>query len=237
MFTCVIERWVALAAFSDNWATRQGHHTRASDWPDPLVRAEHERHRFDTLMCWATASHIADGRDRVVAFAMATHPRLGALSPALCLVGDLVRQVAGLGCVPSIETLYTNYLHAHAVPNMTVFTNPRQRMVFTGVPVSSTEVDPAASVVVRRMLKSEVENTPAQAWSNRTPFFFCRRGWFAGVTTQQAPQAAVNHAMLLGIFESVPHVFCDVWFPVCRPFSVCMHLVHVSYMEGTHVAV
>lgn len=236
MFACVIERWVAMAALSDSWETRQGHHSRASDWPEQLVCAEHDRDRFDMQLCWATASHAADCRDRALAFAMATHPRLGALSPALCLVGDLVRQVAGSPCAPPPELLYTAYLHAHAVPEMTVSAHPVHRRVFTGVPVGCFVAGTAAAApVIRRLLKSEEEHKPSYTWPGRAPFFFCQRGWFAGVAAHNAPHDAVGDGVLRGVFESVPHVFCDMWFPICRPFAVCMHLVHVSYIATRNV--
>jgi len=237
MFTGIIERWVALAPLSDNWEIRQGHHTRESDWPEELVRAEYDRHRFDTQLCWAGASHVDDSHDRALAFAMATHPRLGALSPALCLVSDVVRQVAGSLWPMPLELFCTEYLHARTVPRILMSTHPVHRMAFSGVPISGPVADTATAVVLRRLLKSEEEHMLSHAWPGRAPLFFCRRGWFAGVPVHGAPHDTTRDGVQVkGIFESVPHIFCDVWFPICRPFSVCMHLVHVSYIAGSNVA-
>jgi len=68
MFGGVIERWVALAAFSDNILVRQGNHTRASEWQEHLVHAENDRMLFDTQLCWTIASQICDHEERALAF-------------------------------------------------------------------------------------------------------------------------------------------------------------------------
>jgi hypothetical protein len=52
------------------------------------------------------------------------------------------------------------------------------------------------------------------------------------VVAEHTPVEASGDGVVVGVFESIPHVFCDVWFPICRPFSVCMHLVHVTFLAS-----
>jgi len=231
MFLDVIGRWIAVAAFSDDWDIRQGHHTRASDWPEMLVHAEYDRIRFDIKMCWAVASQIHDDQTRALAFAMATHSRLGALSPATLLVGDIVRKVVQSQCLPALHVLYNNFLHRHKQSDLAASSHPFQTMIFAGVP-AHTDMQGKSRLLARRLLRSELENRAAYAWGERAPVFFCRRGWFAGVVAEHTPVEASGDGVVVGVFEAIPHVFCDVWFPICRPFSVCMHMVHVTFLAS-----
>jgi len=221
MFGGVIERWVALAAFSDNILVRQGNHTRASEWQEHLVHAENDRMLFDTQLCWTIASQICDHEERALAFAMGVHSRLGELSPALSLVGDLVHQISRSELLPAIDGLYRQFLRQNSLPC------DSQLLIFCGAPVSTQMPKPLLN---HRLLRSELENRKMYRWPRRHGIFFCRRGWFAGVDPLHAPVDAREGGILVGVFESIPHVFCDVWFPICRPFAVCMHLLHVSFV-------
>jgi len=229
MFGSVIERWVALAAFSDNTAVRQGNHTRASDWPEHLIHAENDRMHFDVRLCWAIASQLCDHEHRALAFAMGTHSRLGELSPALSLVSDIVHQISRSELLPPVDELYRHFLRQHSVASLLMSAGTAQQRMFRGVPVHTQMQKP---LLIRRLLQSEFEDRKMYKWPRRSGIFFCRRGWFAGVDILHAPVDAQDSTRLVGIFESIPHVFCDVWFPVCRPFAVCMHLLHVSFMAS-----
>jgi len=229
MFGGVIERWVALAAFSDDTVVRQGKHTRALDWPENLVHAENDRMHFDVRLCWAIASQICDHEDRALAFAMSTHSRLGELSPALSLVSDLVHQISKSQVLPPVDELYSHFLSRHSLASLLMSEGTAQQLIFCGVPVDTQMQKP---LLIRRLLRSEFEGRKIYKWPRRSGIFFCRRGWFAGVDTLHAPVDAQEGGILVGVFESIPHVFCDVWFPVCRPFAICMHLLHVSFIAS-----
>jgi len=234
MFRDVIERWVALAVFSDNLEIRNGTHTRGSDWPEILVHAEKDRARFDKNISWVVACTLNNNQQRVLAFAMATHPRLGARSPALDLVADVVRHVSRSYLLPCTDVIYRTFLHEISTPSVMSSSSSSQEMILYGVPVL-TEYRDLTALIMRRLLKSELENQPMFVWTGRTGIVFCRRGWFAGVDKCYAPPEHDDDdvenpgRVLIGIFESVPHVFCDIWFPICRPFSICLHLVHVFF--------
>jgi len=227
MFAGVIGRWVALAALSDNILVRQGGHTRASEWPEHLVHAENDRTLFDTKLCWTVASHICDYEERALAFAMGTHSRLGDLSPALSLVGDLVRQISRSELIPTVDSLYRRFLCEKALMCES------HKLVFRGTALSTQMPEP---LLIRRLLQSEKEDRAMYKWSARHSIFFCKRGWFAGVhpinapvEVRHAPAAMQQGEVIVGLFESIPHVFCGVWFPVCRPFAICMHLLHAQF--------
>jgi len=230
MFGGVLERWVALAIFSDDNSVRLGNHTRASDWPERLVHAENDRMLFDIQLCWTIASQICDHEERTLAFAMGSHSRLGELSPAQSLVCDLLHQISRSELLPTVEELYTKFLREHSIPSLLMAAGTRpQQLIFCGVPVGTQMQTP---LLIRRLLRSEFENRKMYKWPGRNGIFFCRRGWFAGVDTLHSPVEVPDGGMLAGVFESIPHVFCDVWFPVCRPYAICMHLLHVSFMAS-----
>ena len=138
---------------------------------------------------------------------MGTHSRLGELSPALSLVGDLVHQISRLELLPTVEELYTQFLRQHSLPSLLMSAGTPQQLIFCGVP-ASTQMQ--APLLIRRLLRSEFENRKMYKWPGRNGIFFCRRGWFAGVDTLHAPVEMRDGGILVGVFESIPHVFCDV---------------------------
>jgi len=229
MFSCLIQRWVAMATFSRNVAIRNGLHDRASEWPLLLVQAERDRLAFDTTMCLTTAAALTQNEERHLAFAMAMHPRLGMHSKAHTLVGDFVRQISLSSMHATTQAeLYNEFLHAREVVTPAGEHHQLQSFAYSGIQVHVPREMLCCDV--RRMLRSEYCRQPAHAWPGRTGYFFCRRGWFVGVDPKYAPQNLnINaNAVLTGVFESIPHIFCDIWFPRCWPFERCMHLLHIT---------
>jgi len=214
MFAEIIVRWVALASSSDDARTRAGHHSRHLDWPDELVLAENKRLLFDLHLARLVAYQQSEATEIALAFAMGTHQRVGRDSAVLCLIPDLVRHILHRDFLHTLE-------HAH-----------RETLLATLFVQSADFLSPSDYLrkfcVQRLLLHSEIQGVPAFQWSRRPPFFFCKRGWFAGVGRRFAPPDARADATVTGIFESIPHVFCNTRFPVCRPFPVCRHLLHVS---------
>ena len=230
MFSCVIARWVNLANFSRNAAIRSGVHDRASEWPLLLVQAESDRVAFDTTMCLTTGAALTHNEERHLAFAMAMHSRLGMNSEAHGLVGDLVRQIS-LSSMHATTTgeLYNDFLHAREVATPAGQHHQLQSFAYSGIQVHVPRETLCCDV--RRMSQSEYNRQPAHVWPGRTGYFFCRRGWFVGVHPRYTPHDINTNAnvVLSGVFESIPHIFCDIWFPRCWPFERCMHLVHITF--------
>jgi len=214
MFGEIIVRWIALANFSDDARTRAGHHTRHCDWPDELVVAENKRLVFDLHLGEVLTCKQSEATEIALAFAMGTHQRVGAHSAVLCLIPDLVRHI-----------LYRNFF-------CTLEHAQREALISTLFTQSAYFLSPSEYIrtfhIQRLLLHSEIHGIPAFKWSSRQPFFFCRRGWFAGVGRLSAPPDARTDLTVTGIFESVPHIFCGTRFPVSRPFPMCRHLLHVS---------
>jgi len=229
MFSCVIQRWVALARFSRNVHIRHGIHNRAAEWPLLLVLAENDRLAFDTSMCSAVGAMALETQERHSAFAMAMHTRLGALSHAHVLVPDLVRQISQASVTTHTPAqAYADFMHARLVAVPAGEHHQLQSFIYNGVPIHQARHGVCSDV--RRLLRSEQEKQPEHVWPGRAGYFFCRRGWFAGVHPRYAPEhlGDESSAVLSGFFETVPHIFCDIWFPVCWPFDRCMHLLHIT---------
>jgi len=229
MFSAIIERWVLLATWSDDPEIRIGNHMRDSDWPKPLVLAENERFIFDNRLCWWTSCRLDVYNNRAIAFAMATHPRLGAHSSAMVLVADIMRQITRPHIIPDFQNVYREFLleqmpyKVHS-PWVDMACLPTTQQVLQG-PFRMVGEDCTPS---RFMVRSELDGRPAYSWPGRTQYFFNHRGWFSGVDKQHAPQEVVTDPDVTGVYESIPHIFCDTWFPVCRPYAACRHLIHVS---------
>jgi len=237
MFSCVIQRWVALATFSRNVHIRNGIHDRAAEWPMLLVLAENDRLAFDVSLCSAAGAIVLENEQRHIAFAMAMHSRLGALSHAQSLVPDIMRQISLASVtIQTPEQAYSDFIHASLVPVPAGAHHQLQSFVYNGV-----RIHPARHGVcndVRRLLRSEQDKQPAYTWPGRSGYFFCRRGWFSGVHPRYAPEhlGAQSSAVLSGFFEAIPHIFCDIWFPMCWPFDRCMHLLHITFERSDHAA-
>ena len=231
MFCEIIARWLNLASRSDDYEVRIGRHNRHSEWPKALVCAENERVRSDNILCRWTALRITDNENLAMAFAMATHPRLGAKSAAFMLVSDVLRQILVPDIIVGLEQLYVEYMFLK-------FEDTRNedcvrarcfngnQSILHGPNVSGGDH------ACRFMVRSELEHRDSHKWENRANFFFNRRGWFCGVDMQYAPEDMNISDTITGIFESVPHIFCDTWFPICRPHVTCRHLIHVTSHRG-----
>ena len=233
MFSCVIQRWVALATFSRNAQVRSGIHDRAAEWPLLLVLAEKDRLAFDMSMCAAAGAIALENEERHAAFAMALHARLGALSHARNLVPDIVRQISCASVtIQTPADAYADFMHARLVAVPAGEHHQLQSFVYNGVPIHPARRGVCSDV--RRMLRSEQEKQPAHVWPGRAGYFFCRRGWFSGVHPRYAPDhlgTQTSAAVISGFFEVIPHIFCDIWFPVCWPFDRCMHLLHITFQK------
>jgi len=214
MFSDLIVRWVSFARFSDNAQVRAGHHTRHLDWPKELVVAENKRFFFDLHLVWLVACKQSQATDSALAFAMGTHERIGAVSAIRYLIPDLVRHIVCRNFLHTLEEAHRDALVTTLFTQSACFYSPRDYI--------------RKFCVERLLLRSEIHGVPTYQWPARQSFFFCKRGWFAGVTRKFAPPDALADETVTGIFESIPHIFCKIRFPVCRPFPICRHLLHVS---------
>jgi len=229
MFACVIARWIALASCSRNVQIRNGIHNRASEWPMLLIQAENDRLAFDIALCWTAGSTLLENQNRHMAIAMAMHPRLGNNSEANQLVTDIVRQIS-LSSISATtpNAIYNEFLHAHQVQSPAGEHHQLQSFTYSGVQTHVQRDNICCDV--RRMLRSENSRQAAYVWPVRKEYFFCRRGWFAGVHPRYVPEPIDMHSNVIvsGIFEGIPHIYCDTWFPMCWPFDRCIHLLHIT---------
>jgi len=228
MFSALIERWVQLARLSSDLQVRNGNHARSTEWPVYLLHAENDRTAFDNRLCWAVACRLIDEQNRAVAFAMATHPRLGTQSPAFQLFPDLMRHIFLPQMTLTPSQAYRDFLHEHCVDAPAGAHRMVQKFSYAGIPIATQQSD-VFQISVRRLIRSEQDNANAVSWKQRPAFFFCRRRWFAGVDMKHAPENVFNGMMMTGIFESIPHIYCGIWFPICWPFETCKHLLHVTF--------
>jgi len=230
MFSALIERWVQLARLSSDLQVRNGDHVRSTEWPNCLLHAENDRAAFDNRLCWAVVRRLMDEQDRAVAFAMAAQPRLGAQSPAFQLFPDLIRHILmpQMNLTPS--QAYRDFLHEHCVDTPAGEHRMVQNFAYTGIPIATEQSD-SFQKNVRRLIRSELDNCNAISWKQRPAFFFCRRGWYAGVDMKHAPEHVFNGMAMTGIFESIPHIYCGIWFPICWPFEICKHLLHITFQH------
>ena len=217
MFSCVIARWVFLARFHDRHEIRAGHHTRSNDWPFDLVVAEHARFAFDTLLISKVSDKFETKRQKMLAFAMGTHARLGANSQVSSLINDTIQHILSCDLDMTAELAQQQVLHEMG-PNVSEITDAVDSGFFL-------------HKEGRLLTKSEIDLNASFQWPNRKNYFFCRRGWFVGVERKNAPVDIVHYLLVMGVFESVPHVFCQIRFPICRPFPACRHLLHVSLIQ------
>lgn len=222
MFSCVIARWVFLARFDNSHEIRRGHHTRATDWPFDLIVAELARLNDDVLIMSRVSDRLEAAREKMLAFAMGTHERLGANSKVQALVMDVLRTIVSRDLSITVEQGHLQVLHE-------MYFNVSE---FTHTVVGDTYLYDEG----RLLLKSEMDMKPSFEWPGRKTFFFCRRGWFSGVDRKSGPIDMVKELEVRGVFESVPHVFCQIRFPICRPFPTCRHLLHVSINMPTQAA-
>ena len=162
-------------------------------------------------------------------------------------------------CLPQSHVLYTNFLHQDTIPSVNVESYPFQLAVFPGV-LADTEIQGRARLVTRHMLQSELEKLPARVWPGRPGYFFCQRGCFPGVLADHAPPKATRPGtgVIKGVFESVPHIYCDILLsffsvfasiacPVCRitcgvtlnvavvQIHILVYTVHVLYSVVSHL--
>ena len=234
MFSELIERWVQLARLSSDLQVRNGHHVRSTEWPIYLLHAENDRTAFDNRLCWTVACRLMDEQDHAVAFAMATHPRLGAQSPAFQLFPDLMRHILLPQMTLTPSQAYRDFLHKHCVDAPAGEHRMVQNFSYAGIPIA-TQQSGVFQRNVRRLIQSEQDNDNAVSWKQRPAFFFCRRGWFAGVDMKHAPENVFNGMVVTGVFESIPHIYCGIWFPICWPFETCKHLLHVTFQHPNSI--
>ena len=227
MFCEIITRWLNLASRSDDHKVRMGRHNRHSDWPKSLVCAENERVRFDNLLSQWTALRIMENESLAMAFAMATHPRLGAKTPAFLLFGDVLRKILVPDIIVGLEKLYVEYLFLRFESTQNEQCVQARCFTATHSVLHGHNVSDGDHAC-RLMVHSELERRDSYKWENRANFFFNRRGWFCGMDVQHAPKDMELNDPVTGIFESIPHIFCDIYFPICRPRVTCRHLIHVS---------
>jgi len=231
MFSEIITQWLDLASRSDDYEVRIGRHNRHSDWPKALVCADNERVRFDNTLCRWTALRITDNENLATAFAMATHPRLGVKSAAFLVASDVLWQILVPDIIVGLEQLYVEYMFLKFEDTQ----NEESALARCLNCNQSILHGPNASGgehACRFMLRSELEHRDSYKWENRANFFFNRRGWFCGVDMEHAPKDMNINDPVTGIFESVTHIFCDIRFPVCRPYVTCRHLIHVISQRG-----
>ena len=234
MFSALIERWVQLARLSSDLQVRNGHHVRSTEWPIYLLHAENDRTAFDNRLCWTVACRLMDEQDHAVAFAMATHPRLGAQSPAFQLFPDLMRHILLPQMTLTPSQAFRDFLHKHCVDAPAGEHRMVQNFSYAGIPIA-TQQSGVFQRNVRRLIQSEQDNDNAVSWKQRPAFFFCRRGWFAGVDMKHAPKNVFNGMVVTGVFESIPHIYCGIWFPICWPFETCKHLLHVTFQHPNSI--
>jgi hypothetical protein len=157
---------------------------------------------------------LRTSRMRSLAFAMGTHVRLGRESPVIVLVLDILLDIARKHGSASVDRVHRESLfEADAIYAGTFYLPLEYAKIFKSH---------------RLLLRSEILMELPFAWPGRTEFFFCRRGWFAGVRRENAPEDAVSDHSVTGVYESVPHIFCKTRFPICRPWTICRHLYQVS---------
>ena len=203
-----------MAAFSDDWRVRDGQHTRLQDWPEDLVHSENVRLEKDLSLMQNMGAKLQVCNALALAFAMGTHARLGRDSHVNALVSDTVLDIMRVCAYPSVgrvhlESLYeVDAIYAGRVHRSSMFSR-----IFTNQ---------------RLLLQSEIIGVVPFVWPGRAGFFFCQRGWFAGVCRENGPLDAVSDSMVTGMYESVPHIFCRTRFPICRPCATSKHLFHVS---------
>ena len=214
MFGELIGRWISFAKFSDNAHIRSGRHTRHLDWPNELLLAENQRLLFDVDLARSVVSQRSHAVDIALAFAMGTHHRIGAVSEVRHLIPDLVRHIVLHGSMQTMEETHRRALVEKLFSQQTLLYSPRDYVCRFNVK--------------RLLLSGELHGVPAFQWPPRPPYFFCKRGWFAGVNPQFAPPEAITGGSVAGIFESIPHIFCRTRFPVFRTLLRCRHLLHVS---------
>ena len=213
MFSDVIQRWICMAKLSDEKQVRLGFHSRHSEWPYYLICVEKARVDIDIALAWTVALKSYEINETMIAFSMATHPRLGSQSHALGLIPDIVKLILNINCQFTIEQA-----HREALLQQTkLYTDPFHK--------SSNHIH--CFNVERLLLNSEINDSPAFKWPGRNKCFFSKHGWLCGIPHHLGPADTQNDSSVTGIFKSVPHIFCGTRFPICRPYEVCIHLIKV----------
>jgi len=203
-----------MADLSDDWRVRDGQHTRLQDWPEDLVHSENTRLESDLSLMRNMGAALQACNALALAFAMGTHVRLGRDSPVNALVSDTVLDIIRVCAFPSVERVHLESLY-------------EVNAMYAGRVHKSSMFSPSFTTQ-RLLLQSEIIRVLPFVWPRRAGFFFCKRGWFAGVRRENGPVEAVSDSLVTGIYESVPHIFCQTRFPICRPCATCRHLFQVS---------